>query len=367
MDTIGLLRERIEKEKKKKKRAIVFWYDESAEENISKLNQTFIEDAIQVRELTKNNFFSLKIEIEIEQKEKSFLLYAPFAKPTDEDNFLIDMLLYGVEFKADKIAILAEQLQVNDAILRPIIHRYPNFFNSNERREKLYKVLQPNASERDLEYGMLAVLTNAPIANMDAIARHLLIEGIDEKNALYKRIDKYFSTERMWILFREYFGMSSGNATQSLHYLLELLLFAHVQRHALFENTDLAKKYATTRGNACALFIDDWLRSKEQDIVVLENYAKDVEQLFQLRDVLKQKPVEQFDQVSTFPVIDVLLVEKISAELLHQTSDLTAWKVRIEKRRLMHWAKRSQEIASLYNILYEAVRLTEYKNTLKTI
>lgn len=365
MDTIELLKERIAEEKQRKKRAVVFWYDESAQENISNLKQVFDEDAIQVRELTKNNFFSLKIEIEIEQKEKSFLIYAPFAKPANEENFLIDMLLYGAEFKADKIAILAEQLQVNDAILRPIIQRYPNFFNSNERREKLNKVLQPNASERDLEYGMLAVLTNAPIANIDAIARHLLIEGIDEKNDLYKRIDKYFSTDRMWILFGEYFGMGSGAATQSLHYLLELLLFAHFHRHALFENTDLARKYATTRGNACALFVDDWFRSKEQDIVILESYIKEVEQLFQIRDVFQQKPVELFDQVSTFPIIDVLLVEKLSAELLHQTSDLTAWKERIEKRRQMHWTKRSQEMTSLYNVLYEAVRLTEYKTLLK--
>lgn len=365
MDIVELLRERIVEEKKKKKRAIVFWYDESAQENISNLKQVFVEDAIQVRELTKNNFFSLKIEIEMEQKEKSFLLYAPFAKPANEENFLIDILLYGTEFKADKIAILAEQLHVNDAILRPIVQKYTNFFNSNERREKLYKVLQPNASERDLEYGMLAVLTNAPIANIDAIARQLLIEGIDEKNDLYKRIDKYFSKERMWILFGEYFGMGSGAATHSLHYLLELLLFAHFQRHALFENTDLSRKYATTRGNACALFVDDWFRSKEQDIVILESYIKESEQLFQIRDVLQQKPVEQFDQVSTFPIIDVLLVEKLSAELLHQTSDLTAWKERIEKRRQMHWTKRSQEMTSLYNVLYEAVRLTEYKTLLK--
>src|SRR5690606_22722624 len=125
MDTIELLRERIIEEKQRKTRAIVFWYDESAQENISNLKQVFIEDAIQVRELTKNNFFSLKIEIEIEEKEKSFLIYAPFAKPANEENFLIDMLLYGAEFRADKIAILAEQLQVNDAILRPIIQRYP--------------------------------------------------------------------------------------------------------------------------------------------------------------------------------------------------------------------------------------------------
>ncbi|MBO0587706.1 BREX-1 system phosphatase PglZ type A [Sporosarcina sp. E16_8] len=366
MDIVEMLRERIVDEKSKKARAIVFWYDDSAQETLASLTEAFAADDIKVRVLTTNNFFSLKIDIEIEHKDDSFLLYAPFAKLADEDNLLLDMQLYGIEFKADQIAILAEQLLVNDSILRPMIQRYPSFFKSKGRKDKLKKVLPPNASERDIEYSMLAVLANSPVANMAVITRHLLVDGLDEQtNMVYKNIEKHFSTGRMWILLTEYFGMGVNTAHQSLQHLLEYLLVAHFQRNALFELTSLGEKYATTRGNACALFIDDWLRAKESEVQVLEMYVKNVENTLQIRELLQELPVEQYDAISTFPLIDVLIIEKVTAELLHQTSDLTAWNDRLQKRLKTHWARRQDSIAGLYQVMLEAVRLTEYKTYVK--
>src|SRR5690606_36061021 len=107
----------------------------------------------------------------IEHREKSFLLYAPYSRPSDEDNSLLDMLLYGSEFKADQIAIWAEQLDVKDIIFRSVVNQYPNFFNSKERREKLKKVIVPTPKEEDLEYGILAVLAGAPLATVPLIAK----------------------------------------------------------------------------------------------------------------------------------------------------------------------------------------------------
>src|SRR4051812_28060155 len=141
MDVIEMVLERIREEKIKKERAVVFWYDSSGQETVASLEESLVDEQVIVRELTENNFFKLKIEIEIEHPKESYLLYAPFSRPSDEENFLLDILLYGSEFKADQIAIWSEQLAVKDVILRSIVNRYPNFFNSKERREKLKKVM----------------------------------------------------------------------------------------------------------------------------------------------------------------------------------------------------------------------------------
>ncbi|MCG6171667.1 hypothetical protein, partial [Anoxybacillus sp. LAT_11] len=74
---------------------------------------------------------------EIDKPNESFVLYAPFARPRDEENYLLDILLYSTEFKADQIAIWAEQLSVKDVVLRPIVECYRQFFNSKERIQKL--------------------------------------------------------------------------------------------------------------------------------------------------------------------------------------------------------------------------------------
>lgn len=366
MNVIELLKERIEDElyKKNKPRTVIFWYDEQGEYTVSDLEETLAEQPIHIRQLTRNNFFSLKLEIELEKKKDSFLLYADFAKPAIEDNFLLDMELYGTEFKADTNALLAEQLQVSDAILRPMIKEYGDFFKSAERKNKLKKVVPPNASERDIEYAMLAVLTGAPIANMEEITRHLLLRGLQEEtNEVYKAISKRFSTNRMWELISEYFGLHSSDLT--LQYLMEHVLYAHFKRHAQFEEQALQKKYETTRGNVCALFIDDWLHTKESEVEVLETYMREIEQRFSIIDVLHERPIEQFADISTFPIIDHLLINRLTVELLHQTSNFDAWKEILNKRLKMHWAKRNERTQRLLSVLLDAVDLTKYKMFLK--
>lgn len=366
MNVIELLKERIEDElyKKNKPRTVIFWYDEQGEYTVSDLEETLAEQPIHIRQLTRNNFFTLKLEIELEKKKESFLLYADFAKPAIEDNFLLDMELYGTEFKADTNALLAEQLQVSDAILRPLIKEYEEFFKSAERKNKLKKVVPPNATDREIEYAMLAVLTGAPVANMEEITRYLLVRGLQEDlNEVYKAISKRFSTNRMWELLTGYFGLNSNNLT--LQYLMEHVLYAHFKRHAQFEEQSLQEKYETTRGNVCALFIDDWLHTKESEVEVLETYMKEIEQRFSIIDVLRERPIEQFADISTFPIIDHLLINRLTVELLHQTSNFDAWKEILNKRLKMHWAKRNERIRNLLKVMIDAVDLTKYKMFLK--
>ncbi|MFP7231593.1 BREX-1 system phosphatase PglZ type A [Bacillus subtilis] len=366
MNVIELLKERIEDElyKKNKPRTVIFWYDEQGEYTVSDLKETLAEQPIHIRRLTRNNFFTVKLEIELEKKRDSFLLYADFAKPAIEENFLLDMELYGAEFKADTNALLAEQLQVSDAILRPLINEYGEFFKSAERKNKLKKVVPPNATDREIEYAILAVLTGAPIANMEEITRHLLLRGLQEEtNEVYKAISKRFSTNRMWELISEYFGLHSSYMT--LQYLMEHVMYAHFKRHAQFEEPSLQKKYETTRGNACALFIDDWLHTKESEVEVLETYMKEIEQRLSIIDVLHERPIEQFADISTFQIIDHLLINRLTVELLHQTSNFDAWKEILNKRLKMHWAKRNERIRSLLNVMIDAVDLAKYKIFLK--
>ncbi|MFP7473403.1 BREX-1 system phosphatase PglZ type A [Niallia taxi] len=366
MNVIELLKERIEDElyKKNKPRTVIFWYDEQGGYTVSDLEDVLEGQPIHIRQLTRNNFFTLRLEIELEKKKDSFLLYADFAKPAIEDNFLLDMELYGTEFKADTNALLAEQLQVGDAVLRPLIKKYGDFFRSAERKNKLKKVVPPNATDREIEYAMLAVLTGAPIANMEEITRHLLLRGLQEEtNEVYRAISKRYSTNRMWEHISEYFGLHSSNLT--LQFLMEHVLYAHFKRHAQFEEQQLQKKYETTRGNACALFIDDWLHAKESEVEVLETYIKEIEQRFSIIDVLQERSIEQFAGISTLSIIDLLLINRLTEELLHQTSNFDTWREILNKRLKMHWARRNEQIRNLLCLMIDAVDLSKYKMFLK--
>lgn len=364
MNVLQLLKERIEDElhKKNKPRTVVFWYDEQGEHTVESLKEELADQPIHVRALTRNNFFSLKIEIETEKKDESFLLYAKFAKPEKEKNYLLDMELYGTEFKADTTALFSEQLQVSDALLREMMQNYPEFFKSAERKEKLKKVLKPEASEREFGYAMLAVLTGAQVADMDKIAQNLLVAGLQEdSNELYKSIVKRFSKEQLFVLLGQYFGVHVEVYT--LQHLMEHILYAHFQRYAQFEDDKLQKKYETTRANASALFVDDWLQTKDRE--VLERYMQEIEGTFSIVELLNDRPIEHYADISTFPVIDVLLIEKLTTELLHQTANLEEWKEILQNRLNMHWANRNVRIRGLLTVLVHAVDLTMHKTLLK--
>jgi len=364
LNVLQLLKERIEDElhKMNKPRTVVFWYDEQREHTVESLKEELADQPIHVRALTRNNFFSLKIEIETEKKDESFLLYANFAKPEKEKNYLLDMELYGTEFKADTTALFAEQLQVSDALLREMMLKYPEFYKSAERKEKLKKVLKPQASEREFEYATLAVLTGAQVADMDKIAQNLLMAGLHEdSNELYKSIVKRFSKEQLFVLLGQYFGVHIEAYT--LQHLMEHILYAHFQRYAQFEDATLQRKYETTRANASALFVDDWLQTKDSE--VLEQYMQEIEGTFSIVELLNDRPIEHYANISTFPVIDVLLIEKLTKELLHQTANLEEWKEILQNHLNMHWANRNERIRGLLNVLVYAVDLTMHKTLLK--
>lgn len=364
MNVLQLLKERIEDElhKRNKPRTVVFWYDEQGEHTVESLREALADQPIHVRALTRNNFFSLKIEIETEKTDDSFLLYANFTKPEKEKNYLLDMELYGTEFKADTTALFAEQIQVSDALLRDMMQKYPEFFKSAERNEKLKKALKPQASEREFEYAMLAVLTGAQVADMDKITQNILMAGLQENsNELYKSIAKRFSKEQLFILLGQYFGVHIEAYT--LQHLMEHILYAHFQRYAQFEDATLQKKYETTRANASALFVDDWLQTKDRE--VLEQYMQEIEGAFSIVELLNDRPVEHYANIPTFPIIDVLLIEKLTTELLHQTSNLEEWKEILQKRLNMHWANRNERIRGLLTVLVHAVDLTMHKTLLK--
>ncbi|OCS91704.1 BREX-1 system phosphatase PglZ type A [Caryophanon latum] len=362
MNIIQLLKERITTELHNKPRTVVFWYDEQGEYTVEALTEALADQPIHVRELTRNNFFSLKIEIEVEKKNESFLLYAHFAKPEKEQNYLLDMELYGTEFKADTTALFAEQLQVSDAMLRSVMSKYPEFFKSAERKEKLKKVLKLNANEHDFECAMLAVLTGAPIAEMNKIAQHLLTAGLqEESNDLYQSIVKRFSKEQLFTLLGQHFGVHVEQYT--LQHLMAHIVYAHFQRYAQFEDATLQQKYETTRANVSALFVDDWLQSKGRH--VLEQYIRDIEEQLEIVSLLQHRPMEHYADIATFPVIDVLLIEKLTTELLHQTSNLTIWKEVLQNRLKMHWANENERVRGLLQVLVHAVDFTIHKTLVK--
>lgn len=109
MNVEEMLKERLGKELDGiKKRTIVFWYD--PEKEFEKEVDNFDFEGTKVLILSTNNIFSVKYNIEVIDLESNYLLYAPFAKPKDRENWLLDIQKYSEEFSTDRAVYVMQRL-----------------------------------------------------------------------------------------------------------------------------------------------------------------------------------------------------------------------------------------------------------------
>ena len=78
-------------------RKLVFWYDDdgSYEENI---HDFVLAEGVKLWIVTESNWFETKLQIEERDPEGNYLLYAPFSRPDDRENFLADIFYYSQHF-----------------------------------------------------------------------------------------------------------------------------------------------------------------------------------------------------------------------------------------------------------------------------
>ena len=110
-------------------RKIVFWYDDDAayEEDIEQLelapgNKKWI--------LTQDNWFETKLLLEVQDTTSNYLVYAPFSRPEDKDNFLADIFYYSEHFYSDKMIQLCGELGI-PIECQDEVKRYKKFWTVN--------------------------------------------------------------------------------------------------------------------------------------------------------------------------------------------------------------------------------------------
>lgn len=113
-------------------RKIIFWYDAPQNFKEDILNDTFANCKVLICD---QNEFEIKKTIEHDDLTSNFLIYIPAERPTDTENWLLDILMYGEEYYADTVALTMRRLGVSNTDLRKIIETHVKFFD-NEARTK---------------------------------------------------------------------------------------------------------------------------------------------------------------------------------------------------------------------------------------
>lgn len=130
-------------------RKIVFWYDDDtayAEE----IDGIQLEEGCKLHKLTGKNDFATKLLLEHQDLTTNYLPYAPYARPEDKENSLVDIFYYAEHFSSDKLNQLMEDMGI-PVEYQDEVRRYKKFQTSGNLTK--FKALQ--ISEYTPGYGRI--------------------------------------------------------------------------------------------------------------------------------------------------------------------------------------------------------------------
>jgi uncharacterized protein (TIGR02687 family) len=324
---------------------VVFWYDASGEW-VDELQSLSFPD---VEALTvKNDELAVKFRVLRDQPHQNFLLYFPSARPNDDENWLLDILLSNAEFHADRAS-----LHLDDVGLPPefkdLTREHARFFETKKNREALKKRLQADDTQATIRRRMMAVLLRSQDDSLDSVILHLAKELKDDdyldpvallfndcalEGAFWKEIERQFSYRKA--------------SPTLLDFMIEVFR----------RNAPIGTETSSTLSGQAIVFLSRWKDSKAFKDKFRELSARIANDL-RIREALVAqgdlRPLIEID-VDAYEDVEKAILSHIRGGILEQTLKPEDRRAIIERRSRSTW---NEDYADMYQALYHAGELFE--------
>jgi uncharacterized protein (TIGR02687 family) len=189
---------------------LIFWYDPKHE-----WTQAYEEfGGEHVRKLkVEGNEFAAKVRIHRDPDTSArYLIYLPTARPADSENWLLDLLLQGHEFKADRASLVLQDVGLPYE-LRPVVEEHIAFFTTRHV-QALSGMVGASEDPGSLRLKMMAVLAGCE-ADVDALLLSFLGRGSDDAliDPVQERLGPASLTTYFWKAAGLRFGYASNEPT----------------------------------------------------------------------------------------------------------------------------------------------------------
>jgi hypothetical protein len=191
---------------------LVFWYDP-----VGEWAETFeaFPDQYVAKLTVLGNEFGTKVRVVHDANPNArFLIYLPMARPADADNWLLDLLLQGHEYKADKASLALQEAGLPHEFLH-LAEEHAVYFHSAKRVQALRELVEKKDQSREIRLKMMAVLAGTAV-DVDALLLRFL--GGNAESELLDPVTECFGAAALvnsfWREVERLFGYSA--ATPSL-------------------------------------------------------------------------------------------------------------------------------------------------------
>ena len=351
------------------KRRIIVWVDQNRE-FADKLDEITVNGA-KIIVLTGTNNFHMKKLLAVDDPTSNYLVYRPFAYESDEDNWLLDIELYGEEFRADLVSMWMDEMGIPQTpALRHCIKQFRKFFNAQARRNKINSQATKPSTPGQLQVSIMAALAGLKDAKPNAILKAVLKAGLDKhNNPVYAEFVNYGVDELFWHMVeqgtgfvRSKFEVRSSESerlrTQNseLRTLTKHIMLTASSRAIRVECLAGLQDYISTAHQAyCYDFVSDWMHS--EDAKVIRELATYVEDELELPQRFMKQEIADLVETEVFPCIHEVILVKLMTEINDHIIDVDTITQTVEKRRTCVWY---DDVKNYYEGILQVARMQAF-------
>ena len=312
-------------------RQIVMWYDESAEfgEEITSINLNNANLFI----LDDDNWIYAKYHIESECPDTNFLVYAPFRKPADEDNYLADMTHYANLFSADKINLVCQELNIECSRFKGVLSSYSKFWNAPSRISAFKDLNIQEYTKNKIEIGILAVLSKEKTVNFEYIIRKIIVNHFEGNDSIIESFKSYGILDTFWDFVYKRFGYKDENPTIDKFTVSLILNYSA----SLFEGTcpKSWERFLIEDKNNPRVFIDNFMNNTNY-ITIFDNISASLEDKLNVSNSIKNINIDSYIKCDTFKIFDRKIINYY-VNLLYTNKEKFEFDEILEQREKSHF------------------------------
>ncbi|MGV8155230.1 MAG: BREX-1 system phosphatase PglZ type A [Alkaliphilus sp.] len=333
MNIKEILKEKLCKEPNSgNRRNIIFWYDYDKEFENEIEGLSF--DNTKVVILSDNNAFALKLDIEEKNPGTNYLLYAPFEKPEDRENWLLDIQKYSEEFTTDRAVYEMKRLGITDEALKPVIKSSIKFFENDKRVKKLESFGIAEYDTKSLEIAIISVLARLKISDFDELIKILLKEDLEGIDNLIKDINKYSDLDSFYNHIKQRFEYVSDEF--KIDEFAAMLFFTRFAYEYEGKLPSVLNKLKLSKISEVVVFINDFIKD-ENYTETAEKYSRRYEEVLNIRKILEEVSTEKFIKCETFKVLDETIIERTIKNIIDGNKEFDGYIRNAKDRRISLW------------------------------
>lgn len=326
-------------------RKILYFYDKE-KEYWDELEKSAADTQLfHLLEVHEHNYIYTNYLIEKTETKRNLFLYFVMEKPEDEENPLLDVLLYSKELKLDPFNQLSSELGIDSTSgeWSKLLQDYQTFFKAKERRNRFSRVFSKAWKKNvdDFEISIYAALAKVEQPDWMEVLIALFAEAGKEQQPLWKSIQKFGNEKRFWNLIYQLFGYERENQEHPLNRLLFSLFATHFLEEWQGESPKHMQEKVLPENNQAYIFINRWMNQKNHQGSFAQT-ADFVEEHLKTAELFQNSPLKELARVETFPWIDQQIIHTISNELAEAEPDFSFYQSLLAKRKGTFWYEKFQ-------------------------